>query len=142
MVDDYRLHPLDVYLDTVYAGLRMIESGVTLVIHSGYTRERGRIEEETRAALRAYSDTGLRVAYAVGIDDRNTFVFQDNDVLFHSLPGPLAERGGRLVDRGDEAFVDRHFVADGRSSLAIRPRSAHFGYVRSTWTRVVLRPIA
>ena len=84
--------PLDVYLDTLYANIRLIRSGVTTVIHSGYSRDWANTEGETSAVVRAYEDSGMRVALAIGTEDRNTFVYQDNDEFLASLPRALNER--------------------------------------------------
>src|SRR5262245_5113267 len=93
IVDFWCLHkPLDVYLDTLYANMKLIRSGVTTVLHAGYSRDWGNHEGETRAALRAYSDTGLRVAYGVHSLDRNTFVYQDDEEFLATLPADLAGR--------------------------------------------------
>ena len=109
LLDYWRMPPLDVYLDTLYANLRMLRSGVTTVIHSSYAREWGGIEAETRDALRAYADAGQRVAYAVGFDDRVQMVFGDETAFLGSLPGGLARRTRALLKPADEAEVDRYF---------------------------------
>ena len=109
LLDYWRVPPLEVYLDTLYANLRMLRSGVTTVIHSSYAREWGGIEAETRDALRAYADAGQRVAYAVGFDDRVQMVFGDEAAFLDSLPGGLALRTRALLQPADEAEVDRYF---------------------------------
>ena len=110
LLDFWRMPPLDLYLDTLYSNLRMIRSGVTTVIHSGYAREWGQIEVETRDALRAYVDAGLRVAYAVGFDDRVKIVFGDQSAFLASLPDDLAGRARALMQPADEAEVERYFA--------------------------------
>ena len=109
LLDYWRMPPLDVYLDTLYSSLRMLRSGVTTVIHSSYAREWGGIEAETRDALRAYADSGQRVAYAVGFDDRVQMVFGDEAAFLDSLPEDLALRTRALLKPADEAEVDRYF---------------------------------
>ena len=110
LLDYWRMPPLDVHLDTLYSNLKMIRSGVTTVIHSSYAREWGRIEAETRDALRAYADAGLRVAYAVGFEDRVRFVFGDQAAFLAALPGDLAGRAQALLRPADEAETERYFA--------------------------------
>ena len=120
LLDYWRMPPLDLYLDTLYANLRMIRSGVTSVIHSSYAREWGAIEAETGDALRAYADAGLRVAYAVGFEDRVRLVFGDQAAFLASLPGTLAQRARALLQPVDEAETERYFAL----VAALRERSA------------------
>jgi 5-methylthioadenosine/S-adenosylhomocysteine deaminase len=109
LVDFWRMPPLDSYLDTLHANLKMIRSGVTCVLHAGYAREWGHTEAETRAALRAYGDSGLRVAYAVGVEDALTLTLGDDRELLASLPAPLAERARDLLAPPDQAEIERYF---------------------------------
>lgn len=90
--------PLDVYLDTMYANIRLIRSGVTTVIHSGYSRDWANTEGESRVILRAYDDSGMRVAFAIGTEDSNTFVYQNNDSFLASLPPTLNERVKEILN--------------------------------------------
>ena len=110
LIDFWRMPPLDVYLDTLHANLKMIRSGVTCVLHAGYAREWGRNEEETREALRAYRDSGLRVAYAVGVEDSVTLTLGDDQALLASLPAGLAERAHALLAPPDGAEIERYFA--------------------------------
>ena len=109
LLDYWVQHPLDVYLDTLYANTRMIRSGVTQVMHSGYSRDWSRTEEEVRDTLRAYADSGLRVAYAVGMENRNTLVYEDNDAFLARLPGNLAARVRAQFDSLGPANAERTF---------------------------------
>ena len=110
LLDYWRMPPLDVHLDTLYSNLKMIRSGVTTVIHSSYAREWGRIEAETRDALRAYAEAGIRVAYAVGFEDRVRLVFGDQAAFLASLPGDLAVRARELVQPVSETETERYFA--------------------------------
>ena len=86
----WRQHPLDNYLDTLYSAIRQLRSGVTTVLHLGYARDWARPGEEVRDAIRAYRDCGMRVAFAPGIEDQNTFIYDDNERFIDSLSGDLA----------------------------------------------------
>jgi 5-methylthioadenosine/S-adenosylhomocysteine deaminase len=109
LLDYWVQHPLDVYLDTLYANMRMIRSGVTRVMHSGYSRDWSRTEDEVRDTLRAYADCGLRVAYAVGMENRNTFVYEDNEAFLARLPENLASRVKAQFDNLGPANAARTF---------------------------------
>jgi 5-methylthioadenosine/S-adenosylhomocysteine deaminase len=105
-----RCHPLDIYLDTLYAAARMIRAGVTTAVHFGYGRGLGDVEAETRAALRAYGESGLRVAFGLEVSDRATFVYEEDDVFLDSLPEPVAASARSLVadafpQANDEVFA-------------------------------------
>ena len=97
LLDFIAMPPLDVYLDTLYANLRMLRSGVTTVLHSAYAREPKANRTETVDALRAYRDAGLRVAYAVGIEDAVKLVFGDEESLLASLDDALAARARAII---------------------------------------------
>jgi cytosine/adenosine deaminase-related metal-dependent hydrolase len=103
-----RSHPLDAYLDTLYAAARMIMAGVTTAVHFGYSRSLGGVATETRAALRAYEEAGIRVAFAIEVADRAAFVYDDDEAFLASLPNGLATSARALVaDAGranDDAF--------------------------------------
>ncbi len=141
LLDDYlepwgaaffaRCHPLDLYLDTLYAAARMLRAGVTTAVHFGYSRGLGGVEAESRAALRAYEDAGMRVAFGLEVADRASFVYEDDDVFLDSLPSSLAQSVRSLIadvvpyDSEDpwdllERLRDEH-ADDERVKLLISP---------------------
>jgi 5-methylthioadenosine/S-adenosylhomocysteine deaminase len=84
--------PVDQYLDTMYCIARLIESGVTTVMHSHSPRNPN-YEEEVMSILKAYQDGGIRVALALGVRNQNHLVYQDDQKFLNSLPPSLATRG-------------------------------------------------
>lgn len=92
LLDFWLQRPLDVFLDTMFANIRLLRSGVTTVVHSGYSRDWSQTANEAHAALRAYDESGLRVAFAPGVEDQNTFVLGDNEAFLASLPPSVAAR--------------------------------------------------
>ena len=64
ILDFWCLHPLDVRLDTLYSAIRLLKSGVTTVLHSGYSRDWSQPETENDALLNGYLESGMRVAFA------------------------------------------------------------------------------
>jgi cytosine/adenosine deaminase-related metal-dependent hydrolase len=121
LLDDYlepwgaafwgRCHPLDAYLDTLYAAARMIKAGVTTAVHFGYSRGLGGVTPETRAALRAYEEAGIRVAFAIEVADRATFVYDNDETFLASLPKTLADSARALVADAVRSGADDAFDA-------------------------------
>ena len=99
ILDFWRLHPLDVHLDTLYSAIRLLKSGVTTVSHSGYSRDWSQPEPESDAALNAYIESGIRIAYAPFAMDQNTFVYQDDRTFLSSLPQQLADTLNETLER-------------------------------------------
>lgn len=89
--------PVDAYLDTTYSVSRLIESGVTTVMHS-YCPMSGFDDEEVHSILKAYQDGGIRVAFALGTRDQNHIVYQENKGFLSTLPPHLAERCQKYLD--------------------------------------------
>jgi len=83
------LSPIPTYFDTVLATMSLIENGVTCTLHSDSSFVPGRCEQEAIDRLRAYKDVGIRVAFALGIRDRNNYVYQDDQVFLTGLPRGL-----------------------------------------------------
>jgi 5-methylthioadenosine/S-adenosylhomocysteine deaminase len=84
------LKPLDAYVDTVYSAMRLIQSGVTTVLHSGVARDMARYVEDTAAHLRAYDEVGMRVSYGVHVLDQHFFTHQDDGEFLAALPADLS----------------------------------------------------
>ena len=78
IIDIWQLKIVDAYLDTLWADMRNIRSGVTTLLHAAYGRDFGNYAGETRAKLRAHADSGIRAGYAVHTLDQHLFVYQDN----------------------------------------------------------------
>ena len=106
-MDIWQLKIVDAYLDTLWADMKNIRSGVTTLLHAAYGRDFGNYAGETRAKLRAHADSGIRAGYAVHTLDQHLFVYQDNAEFLASLPGDLGERiGGVLAEIGPATSAD------------------------------------
>jgi len=92
--------PLDSYLDTLYHAARLIENGITTTIHSHYTRDTTRYDDEVEDHLRAWALSQMRVAFAPCFLDNNQFVYESNAAFLRSLPAGLAVQALRLIDLG------------------------------------------
>ena len=86
------MKPLDAYLDTLYGDLKLIRSGVTTVLHSGYTRNPGNLREEAFASVKAHADAGIRVAFGLQARDQNSFAYEPDEVFIRGLPSEIAGR--------------------------------------------------
>ncbi len=81
----------DPYLDTLYACIKQIASGITTTVHSHiyFDGPVGPYADLTRKVVTAYRDSGIRCAFTLGIRDRNTFTFMDDDEFFSTLPADV-----------------------------------------------------
>ncbi len=81
----------DPYLDTLYACIKQIASGITTTVHSQIYLDGpvGPYADITRKVVTAYRDSGIRCAFTLGIRDRNTFTFIDDDEFFSMLPADV-----------------------------------------------------
>ena len=100
----------DPYRDTLYACIKQIASGITSTLHS-HIYFGGPVEPYaalTREVLRAYRDSGLRCAFALGIRDRYSFTFIDDREFIELLPAGLREASGIRPISCDMTFADFH----------------------------------
>jgi len=91
---------VDPYLDTLYAALQMIESGITTVQH--IHRLPGCVPAKWEAIahqiIRAYQDVGMRVSYCFMVRDQNHLVYGDDTAFIESLPASLQAEAKQLID--------------------------------------------
>jgi 5-methylthioadenosine/S-adenosylhomocysteine deaminase len=97
LVDLIGQRSIDPYLDIRYCTARLIESGVTTVMHSHHPRSHD-YEAEVASILKAYQDAGVRVAFALGIADQNNLVYQEDADFIRSIPLDLSARVKGLLD--------------------------------------------
>jgi 5-methylthioadenosine/S-adenosylhomocysteine deaminase len=112
--DIWQLKVVDAYLDTLWADMRNIRSGVTTLLHAAYGRDWSNYVGETRAKLRAHEDSGIRAGYAVHALDQNTFVYQDDDTFLAALPAGLAERIRGILAEMKLATAEDFFDLTGK----------------------------
>ena len=111
----YEQVPADRYLDTLYCNLRLIESGVTTVIHSHSLFNAADFDTEMEAMVQAYRGAGLRAVFALRARNQNFLAYGDDDGFIASLPEVLrpAVRDlvapGRMSDDDFFATFDRVF---------------------------------
>jgi cytosine/adenosine deaminase-related metal-dependent hydrolase len=131
MIEMLGVPPLDSYLDTLYHAARLIENGITTTIHSHYTRDIARYGDEVDDHLRAWAQSGMRVAFAPCFLDNNQFVYETNAAFLRSLPAALAGQATRLLELGPDIGGYLDLVA------ALRKR-----FDGSDRARVLLGPVA
>ena len=104
----------DKYLETLWCATEMIESGITTVNHmhnpsQGPRRPGGTntevMFEEARQVLRAYDDSGMRVAFSQPMLDQNYLAY-DDEAFLNTLPADLQQRARRYLDSADIAHED------------------------------------
>jgi cytosine/adenosine deaminase-related metal-dependent hydrolase len=83
--------PVDPYLDTRWACIQLLESGVTATMHHhGLVRPEA-YEEEFESVLKAYEECGVRVAFAPTLNTENVFTYGEDEAFLRSLPGEVQE---------------------------------------------------
>ncbi len=91
----WSIRRIDPYLDTLYGALKMIEAGVTTVMHNdgGVLRQpNGDVSDQrSHHILQAYADSGMRVAYSVTVRDQYVAVYDDDDRFLATLPQHTAQ---------------------------------------------------
>jgi 5-methylthioadenosine/S-adenosylhomocysteine deaminase len=98
----------DPYQDTLYACLKQIAAGITSTLHS-HIYVGGPVEpyaQMTRQVLRAYRDSGLRCAFALGVRDRYSFTFMDDHDFVKLLPDEVRMSSGIRPISCDMTFAD------------------------------------
>ncbi len=131
MIQMLGIPPLDSYLDTLYHAAGLIENGITTTIHSHYTRDTARYGDEIDDHLRAWAQSGMRVAFAPCFLDNNHFVYESNAAFLSSLPAGLAVQATRLLDLGPDIASYLDLVTDLRKRFDGSDRA-----------RVLLGPVA
>ena len=96
------------HLDTLYAALRMIESGITTTFHYNASRGPDVYESDVRERLRAYKQAGLRVSFGLDIRNRNHLVYGDDDFVA-DLPGELREKARERTTQSRTADPETYF---------------------------------
>ncbi len=88
--------PVDLYLETLFCAMRLIESGVTTAMHCHSLRGPNH-EQDVARAIRGYEESGVRVAFALGIKNQNQFVYSDDQQFLDSLPPSVAAKGRKYL---------------------------------------------
>jgi len=128
------LRRIDARLDTLYAAVEMIESGVTTVqhIHGGPSGPRSAWAAEPERIMGAYREIGLRASFCSMLRDRNRIVLGDDDAFLATLPASIAGKMRAVVEAEPRETLPQ---LDFFEELAVRWNRAD-----SPLTRVQLAP--
>ena len=80
------LPALDPYTAAAYDGLRLLRSGVSVVVHCHRPRDWGHLNEEVAATLRGYAEARIRVALHVPYSDLGQPVYAEAEHFLSRLP--------------------------------------------------------
>lgn len=87
----FPLSPEETYYSNLWSCLELIRSGITgaVVFHS---EEPGSGNSNWEAALKAYQDAGMRVAFCLALADQNRYVYEDDRAFLACLPPEMADQ--------------------------------------------------
>lgn len=77
------------YQACYYDGMRLVSSGVGMVLHSHNPNSFAQIREEMVAAEKGYKDAGIRSILCPLYLDQNKRIYYDRDKFISDLPEPL-----------------------------------------------------
>lgn len=109
MADSWGRKPVDTYLDTLYACMKMLRSGVTTVMFNLSPGSAADLTEDCKKALTAFADAGMRVNFSVYVESQYRIVAEDESVFLSRLPSDLAARAKEVLD--DEYIPDDDYIA-------------------------------
>lgn len=104
----------DTYLSTLLSAARLLRTGVTSVVdvHSGRGTATG-YQQDVQNALRAYDESGMRVAFATGITEQNFLVWDDDERFLSSLPPEVRSLAEMRLPSPDNLTPDEYFAVFG-----------------------------
>lgn len=116
------------YWLALWSAMEHLKSGVTAMVDF-YTEDPGPEGENWIAALTAYKDLGMRVAFCIALADQNHFVYADDEEFLKGLPAEIAERlrkGLRPFSWEEffprwKAIYDRFHGQDDRIEIYLAP---------------------
>lgn len=117
------MRPGDIYLDTLLSAARLLRSGVTAVVdvHSGHGSAKDYAARISQA-LKAYDDSGIRVAFAPGVATRSFLVTGDgqDEKFLGSLPPEARRHALAHLPAAGELGEDDYFAILDQSWQAHR----------------------
>jgi cytosine/adenosine deaminase-related metal-dependent hydrolase len=130
-----RYPPIDRYYDTLWTAIKLLESGVTTTMHNHDLVNPEAYDEEFAAAIRAYQESGLRVAFAPTLINQNIFVYGDNEAFIRALSPPVQALCNRMVHQikrfGETAYFKA--VEDLRKSAESQQVKIMHGPLSPQW---------
>ena len=129
--------PTNVYLDTLYGNMKLLECGVTTILHSHSCRT-GNYEDEVNATLKAYETSGQRVSLALEVMNQHPFAY-DDDWFMQQLIGDLRKHVETALNARppiardvymnlvEKFYAERHEEKAGKIKFL-------YGPINSIWT--------
>jgi len=118
----FRMYPpIDGYFDTLWTAIQLLESGVTTTMHNHNLSNPDAYEEEFSTTVGAYGESGIRLAFAPSLADRNIFVYGDNESFVQSLPDEVRKLCRAITSRMQQFGQKEYF--DAVDTLKTRLRS-------------------
>ena len=130
MADSWGRKSVDMYLDTLYACMKMLRSGVTTVMFNLSPGAAAETPEDCEKALTAFADAGMRVNFSVYVESQYRIIAEDESVFLSRLPADLAARAKEVLD--DEHISDDDYIA--------LSESLHARHHDGEFVRVMLSP--
>ena len=129
--------PTNVYVDTLYANMKLLESGVTTVLHSHFCRTEN-YEDEVNATLKAYETSGQRVALALEVMNQHPFAY-DDDWFLQQLSADLRKQVAAALNARPPISRDMYmklvekYYAERDEEGAAKVKIL-YGPINSVWT--------
>ena len=129
--------PANVYVDTLYGNMKLLESGVTTVLHSHFCRTEN-YEDEVNATLKAYETSGQRVALALEVMNQHPFAY-DDDWFLQQLSADLRKQVAAALNARPPIsrdmymkLVEKYYAErDGEGAAKVK---ILYGPINSVWT--------
>ena len=109
MADSWGRKPVDMYLDTLYACMKMLRSGVTTVMFNLSPGAAAETPEDCKKALTAFADAGMRVNFSLYVENQYRIVAEEESAFLSRLPSDLAARAKEVLD--DDYISDDDYIA-------------------------------
>jgi 5-methylthioadenosine/S-adenosylhomocysteine deaminase len=103
--------PVDPYLDTRWACIQLLESGVTTTMHNHTLLRPEAWQEELEQILGAYRECGVRVAFAPALSTENVFTYGEDELFLSSLHAAVRELAERIRERARLFGEEQYFEA-------------------------------
>jgi len=108
LIRDWGRRSTDPYLSTLFSSMQLISGGVTTVMYNHIQTPPDLMGDEARTVIKAFGETGQRVAFSVYFGNQNRLSYDDT-ALLSTLPLDLAEEVSRRTKRlemPDEDYLD------------------------------------
>ena len=132
----FRRYPrINPYYDTLWTTVKLLESGVTTTMHNHNLVDPDRYDEEFSTTLKAYTESGLRVAFAPTLVNQNIFIYGNNEAFIRSL-SPLTQEFCGNILRQISRFGEKEYfqaVMDLKESFSSQQVKIMHGPLAPQW---------